>query len=521
MDERDETVRTATFKFLREVGVTKIFGNPGSTELPMFRDFPKDFQYILGLQEATATAMADGYAQASRQAAIVSLHSAAGLGNALGGVFTAYMNRSPLIVIAGQQARSIFPFEPFLFAREATEFPKPYVKWSCEPARAEDVPAAIARAYYTAMQSPMGPTFLSIPLDDWDVPCEPIAVRKIANRNRGDADLLAEAARAIASAQRLAIIVGADVARDEAWDEVIQLAERHQASVWAAPVTSRNNFPEDHALFAGFLPASREPIVALLKDYDAILVAGAPIFSYHVAGAGPHLPESACLYQLVNDPSAASRAPVGTAIVTDLKAGIAELLNGPAPPARPSPTPRPKSVAHGSGSLTDGYLMQQIEALRPVDSIIVEEAPSSRRAMNDYLPMRRRDGFYTTASGGLGFGLPASVGIALASRQKVIACVGDGSCMYSTQGLWTAAQLGLPISFIIVNNQRYEALIQFKDFFGIPEIVGDRLPGLEFCDIARGHGLTAEKVGRADDLIDALTRSFGSDKPNLVEVMVA
>src|SRR5215470_17037600 len=187
------TVRSAVLQLLRSFGTTTIFGNPGSTELPLYRSFPNDFRYVLGLQEAAAVGMADGYAAATRNAAFVNLHSAAGVGHAMGAIFTAYRNRTPLVITAGQQARSILPTEPFLYSMQATELPKPYVKWSVEPARAEDLPAAIARAYYVAMQPPCGPTFVSIPVDDWDRPCEPIAARQVSTTLRGDPDLLTRA----------------------------------------------------------------------------------------------------------------------------------------------------------------------------------------------------------------------------------------------------------------------------------------------------------------------------------------
>ena len=164
------TVREAVLQLLRGLGITTIFGNPGSTELPLFLDFPVDFRYVLGLQESVVVGMADGYAQATGNAAFVNLHSAAGVGHAMGNIFTAHKNRTPMVITAGQQARSILPFEPFLFSAQATELPKPYVKWSCEPARAEDVPLAIARAYYVAMQEPKGPVLVSIPADDWARP---------------------------------------------------------------------------------------------------------------------------------------------------------------------------------------------------------------------------------------------------------------------------------------------------------------------------------------------------------------
>ena len=167
------SVRDVSLALLRQLGLTRIFGNPGSTELPLFRDFPDDFRYVLGLRESIVVAMADGFAQATRNAALVNLHSAAGVGHALGNIFTAYKNQTPLIVTAGQQARSILPYEPFLFAQQAVECPKPYVKWAVEPARAEDVPAALSHAYHIAMLPPRGPVFVSIPADDWDRPCAP------------------------------------------------------------------------------------------------------------------------------------------------------------------------------------------------------------------------------------------------------------------------------------------------------------------------------------------------------------
>src|SRR5215467_13333675 len=177
------TVRDRVFELFRAFGTTTIFGNPGSTELPMFRDFPADFRYVLALQEMVAVSMADGYAQASRNAGLVNLHSATGLGHSLGALFTAYKNHAPLVIIAGQQARSILPYEPFLYAERAAEFPRPYVKWSCEPARAEDVPLAIARAYYTAMQPPCGPTFVSVPVDDWTHPVQPLPARNVSRES--------------------------------------------------------------------------------------------------------------------------------------------------------------------------------------------------------------------------------------------------------------------------------------------------------------------------------------------------
>jgi benzoylformate decarboxylase len=516
------TVREATFALLRAFDLTTVFGNPGSTELTMFRDFPPDFRYVLGLQESIVVAMADGFAQSRARAALVNLHSAIGVGHALGSIFTAYRNQTPLVITAGQQARSILPFEPFLYSDQAANLPKPYVKWSCEPARAEDVPLAIARAYYTAMQPPRGPTFVSVPVDDWDRLCDAIEPREVSAAVAGDPALLARAAAALDAARQPVIVVGASVARDGAWAETIALAERHQAPVWVSPRSARNSFPERHRLFAGFLPPDRAAIVERLQAADFILALGAPVFTYHVEGHGPHIPAGATLVQLTDDPAAAAWAPVGLSIVTHMKLGVAALLSHSAPPRRPPPIVPPRAGLHRPDRLTEAYLMQQIAALRPAGSIIVEEAPSSRGAMQDHLPMLEPDTFHTCASGGLGHGLPAAVGVALGrADRKVIGLIGDGSSMYSIQALWTAAELQLPVAIIIVNNGSYHALVEFGRHFRLFELPGTELPHLDFCGLARSQGVAAIRVERCEQLDAALASAFAARHPMLVDVCVA
>jgi benzoylformate decarboxylase len=515
------TVRQAVFALLREFGLTTVFGNPGSTELPMFRDFPADFRYVLGLQESVVVATADGFAQARGGAALVNLHSAIGVGHALGSIFTAFRNQTPLVITAGQQARAILPYEPFLYSEQAAQLPKPYIKWSCEPARAADVPAAIARAYYTSMQPPRGPALVSVPVDDWDRPAQELAARQASQLIAGDPALLSSTAAALGQARRPVIVVGASVARDDAWDETIALAEEHRAAVWASPMSARNSFPERHPLFAGFLPADRAQIVERLEGSDFILVLGAPVFTYHVEGQGPHIPAGASLVQLTDDPGAAAWCPVGTSIVTNLKLGVAALLGSAAKTVRDPAVIPPRAPRVSAGVLSDRYLMQQIAALRPTDSIIVEEAHSSRGAMHDHLPLLERDTFHTCASGGLGHGLPAAVGVALArAGRKVIGLLGDGSAMYSIQGLWTAAQLKLPVAFIIVNNSSYRALEEFGRRFQIDDLPGVQLPNLDFCKLAEAQGVKAIRVDRCEDLDAALRTVFEAGSPILLEVRV-
>jgi len=212
------TVKDATLNLLRAFGIKKVFGNPGSTELPFLSDWPDDIDYVLGLQEASVIGMADGYAQATRNAGFVNLHSAAGVGNALGNVYTAHRNQTPLVITAGQQARSILPLQAFLYAERASEFPRPYVKFSIEPARAEDVPAAIARAYYVAMQPPCGPTFVSVPIDDWTRQTTALEARDVSRETSPDPDAMKALVAALAASERPALVIGPGVDRAQAVD---------------------------------------------------------------------------------------------------------------------------------------------------------------------------------------------------------------------------------------------------------------------------------------------------------------
>jgi benzoylformate decarboxylase len=223
--------------------------------------------------------------------------------------------------------------------------------------------------------------------------------------------------------------------------------------------------------------------------------------------------------QLTDDPGAAAWSPVGTAIVTNLKRGVAALLKSAPLAERPPPVIAPRAPHLKPDVLSDRYLLQQIAALRPADSIIVEEAPSSRGPMHDYLPILERDTFHTCASGGLGHGLPAAVGVALARPgRKVIALLGDGSAMYAIQGLWSAAELGLAIAFIIIDNNSYRALEEFGRHFDIKTLPGVKLPHLDFCALAAGHGVKSIRVDRCEDLDAALLEVFSAVVPMLLEV---
>jgi benzoylformate decarboxylase len=467
--------------------------------------------------------MADGYAQATHNAALVNLHSAVGVGHAMGNIFTAFRNRTPLVITAGQQARSLMLLDPFLFSEAATELPRPYVKWSCEPASAADVPRAIQRAYHIAMTPPRGPVFVSIPSDDWDEPCEPLAARQVSRVQRADAAALAALAGELAASRKPVFVVGAAVDRDAAWQELVRLAELHGALVWVSPLIGRCSFPEDHPLFAGFLPAFREEIVRRLAGHDLLVAIGAPVFTYHAPGTGPYLPAGLQVRQLTEDADMAAGSVGGNAIVGSVGLALRELAAAgrAAAPAQQKGRVRAAELPLAD-RLTDRMLLQELARLRAPDTIIVEEAPSSREPMHDHLPILRPETFYTCSSGGLGHSMPAAVGVALGRPgTKVIALIGDGSAMYAIQALWSAAQLQLPIAFIIVNNARYEALRQFSGRFGIERPVGTELPGIDFVELASAQGCEGLRVTRAGELLPALRHALAASGPVLVDVVVA
>src|SRR5256714_2613982 len=248
--KKSVSVKDATFNLLRAFGIKKVFGNPGSTELPFLSDWPDDIDYVLGLQEASVVGMADGYAQATRNAGFVNLHSGAGLGNALGNIYTAHRNQTPLVITAGQQARSILPLQAFLYAERASEFPRPYVKYSVEPARAEDVPAAIARAYYVAMQPPCGPTFVSIPIDDWTHQTSGIEARQVSRELGPDPDAMKALAAALAASKKPGRLADPGRGCAQSGGLMKKRREKSRHRVWAYPVSAHRKSPQRHLPFA-------------------------------------------------------------------------------------------------------------------------------------------------------------------------------------------------------------------------------------------------------------------------------
>lgn len=525
------TVREASLELFRRHGMTTIFGNPGSTELAMLGSLPDDFRYVLGLQEAVAVGMADGFAQASGRVAHVNLHTAPGLGNGVGAIFNARANKAPLLVTAGQQARSLISMQANLTNRDAVEVPKPFVKWGCEPPRAADVPFALAQAIHHASLPPAGPAFVSIPMDDWEVELEPVdherqIARRVDGRAVADPARIAELARRLRAARNPVLVAGPDIDAAGAWDEAVELAERERMPVWAAPATGggRIGFPEDHAAFQGILPPAVGPLGEFLAGHDLVLVVGSSVFAYYPNIPGDFLAEGTELIAITNDPDEAARAPIGDAIVADVALtlrGLLEQLDGH--PERERPSERAAAeTPERSIPLSPSAVHAVLAELFPVDAIVVLESPSSTPALRNQLRVSRPGSYYFSAGGGLGFGLAASLGVQLAQPERQVVCVlGEGSAQYAITGFWTAAAYGIPVKFLVLRNGEYSILKWFSTLENVTDAPGLELPALDVAATARSYGVPASTVADADALHAELAGALAQDGPRLVQVDVA
>ena len=524
------SVRQATIDLFRSYDLTTLFGNPGSSELTLLEDFPDDFRYLLGLQEMIPVGMADAYAQITGRPAVVNLHTAPGLGNAQGALYNAFVNKTPLIVTAGNQRRVMQNQYCLLTNIDATTVPKPFVKWSAEPAIASEAPAVLAHAIHLATTPPMGPVFVSLPMDDMQAElddaqaAEIVAVRdrKVTHAAGFPADLAERICARINSAASPALIVGGDVERYGAWDAVIGLAERTRSIVWSAPLTGWSGFPENHALYRGLLPPGAGWISQALAGHDLILVIGSPVFRYYPKVPGPYLPEGASLIHITNDPDEAARAPVGDALIADLRSAAEALLAAAQPSQRPAPPPRQSipDIAQTEAPLKPEALWTAVGKGAPPQTLWVSEAGSNEVMITAGIRPGGKFSHLSAAGGGLGFGLPAAVGAQLAAPDRpVVALMGDGSMHYAITALWTATHYRIPVTIVVASNAEYGVLKQFgmwEKTFGVP---GLDLPGLNVVATAASYGVDAHEAHSTDEVI-ALVESGVADRerPTLINV---
>ncbi len=524
------TVHQATYNLLRRLGLTTIFGNPGSTEQPFLKNFPRDFEYVLGLQESSVVAMADGFSQATKKPVLLNLHSCAGTGNGMCNIMTAFQNKTPLIITAGQQTREMVLCDPYLTNRDETMMPRPWVKWAYQPVRAQDVPGAIMRAYAVALQPPAGPVYVSIPLDDWDRPALGEAVvRSVSSRYSPDPERLALFADRIQKSKNPVLVYGPEIERAGGWEAGIKFAERLKAPVFTSPLPDRASFPQNHPQFRGMAPMAIGPLSKKFRGHDIIIVIGAQVFRYYPYVEGDYLPEGAELLQITNDPYDAAAAIVGNSLLSDAKLALEALIE--AVPAAKRPAPAPLNIGRKLPSspnspLTALEAFAALSELRPEDSIVVNETASNFADFLQFWPTVKPDSYYSFASGGLGWGSPAAVGVAIAEKRMgtgrpVVAVIGDGSFQYSVQNLYTAAQQKLKLIFVVPCNDEYAVLKEFAALEKTPNVPGLDLPGLDIVATAKAYGCVGVAANTVDQIKKAFAEALKANGPTVIAIRVA
>ncbi|GAA1869941.1 benzoylformate decarboxylase [Brevibacterium marinum] len=520
------SVRQAVHELMAFHGMTTMFGNPGSNELPFLKDLPA--RYILGLHEATVVAMADGYSQITDRPTLVNLHAASGTGNGLGALTNSAISRSKLVITAGQQVRDMIGPEVMLANVDAAALAKPLVHQSLEPLSAADVPRAFSQSVFA---SERGPVYLSVPYDDWDaeVPAAQInqLSRTVAKAGTIDPRVVSDLGDKLRTATKPVLVLGPDVDDEKTWETTIALAEAFDLPVWAAPSLSRLPFPNQHPNFRGVLPAGIAPIGEILGAHDLALVIGAPVFRYHQWQPGQYLPETTELIQIGDDPAAAARAPFGDALIADPVEAIGALAGELGATDR-TPHEAHIQIEPAAASAIDGVLHPEevfasLRETMPADTRFVVESTSTNAAFWAQMDLRHSGSYFFPASGGLGWGLPAAMGVALADPDRpVVAIIGDGSAHYSISALRTAVEENIPVIIVLLRNGTYGALDWFADMLGVDKAPGLDLGEVDFVSIARGYQMRAEHVDSAADLdrsiAEAADRAHRNGTPTFIEV---
>jgi len=544
------TGRAAFLQLLVDEGISHMFGNPGTTELPIMEvmpDFPQ-LNFVLGLQEAIVVGMADGYARASGKLAAANVHVAPGLGNAMGALYNAKFSNSPLILTAGQQEQGHGLLEPLLYD-PLVPIAQPLVKWAVEATRVEDLPRIVRRAAKIALTPPMGPVFISLPGDVLDAQAEldlGKPVRVMADSRPSDATI-GQIADMLLAARAPVIIAGQELATRDAFAQASELAELLGAAVYASSIPYSAQFPTEHPAFMGSLTRSQKQVRETLAPYDLLICLGADLLRMSVYSPVDPLPDNLPVLHISE-----RSGELGKNYRTDLavQAQVRETLDALLPVLRARRSaqsagqaierlaqlaPRnwaaqrdkasAAALANASRAPIDPrLLMMRISDEMPRDGVVVEEALTSSNSLPGFLRLADRQSFYGLSSGGLGFGMPGAIGVSLAlPGRRVTAVIGDGSAMYGIQALWTAAHLKLPITYVIPNNRSYrilkERLVSMRStdkFIGMDM----RDPAIDYTGLARSMGVPARCVTDPADIVPALREAAGRQGPSLVEVIV-
>jgi benzoylformate decarboxylase len=545
-------VAAVLMEILRRSGVRHLFGNPGTTELTFLDALPDSgLEYVVALQEATAVAAADGYAQASGQVGIVNVHVAPGVANGLSILHNAARSKTPLLLTAGQQDTRFLMHDPIL-SGDLVQLTEQFTKWSYEVRRADEAPSALRRALKLALTPPTGPVFLSLPMDLMSEALEDsgAAAPTLASRSRPEAAALDEAARILSVARAPVVIAGDGVARAGAMPELVALAEQIGARVHGEPVFRRTSFPGDHPLWRGGLFPSPPAIHKALDGADALLIVGATVFTWFLHTPGEPFPRGLPVVQIDDDAREIGRSHAPTlGLLADPRTALAELTTAvrsrqtadareaAAARAREIGQARAGQVARVSAAaeaerdrvpISQAHLMRTLAAVAPRDVTVVDESATSLPYVLRYFSMATPGSFYGSKTGTLGWAMGAALGVQLASPGRtVVATIGDGSVMYAPQALWTAARYRLPVTYVVPNNASYAILKSGMLTLGLDSAKREIYPGMDLVDpeidylaLARALGVRAERVDKPDVLGDVLRACLDHPGPALVDVAI-
>jgi benzoylformate decarboxylase len=544
------TGRSAFLSLLKDEGITHLFGNPGTTELPIMhalKDHP-DLTYVMAMQESLVVAIADGFSRASGRLVACNVHVAPGLGNAMGSLYNAQFTGTPMILTAGQQEQGHGLMEPLLYG-PLVRMAEPLVKWAVEVTRLEDLPRTVRRAAKVATTPPTGPVFISLPGDILNSEAGIGLGRstRVDTRVKPSDETQDALAARILKAQRPVIVAGDEIVKSDALHEAAALAEVLGCPAYQQSAPYGAHFLSENPCFMGALSRSQTQVRELLSHYDLLIVLGADPLRRSVHSEVEPLPDGMPIVQIgLVEWDLAKNYAAEIALKADVKetlrvlVGALESKGGPALRARAEQSiaalagqnwtaRRAKLVEQIAGRkdrlpIDPDYLTLQVAEAMPANAILVDEGLTSSRPMLALRPHRDRYGYHALASGGIGWGLPASVGVSLANPDRPVVCFsGDGSAMYSIQALWTAAHHRLPLNVVIANNGGYRIIKQrLLAFHGDDNYIGMDFadPPVDFAGMAKSMGLEAMRISDPKELRSELAAAFQRPGAKLIEVMV-
>ena len=544
------TGRSAFLSILKSEGVTHLFGNPGTTELPIMhalKDYP-EIKYILGLQESIVVAMADGYSRATGKLSVCNVHVAPGLGNAMGAIYNAKFVGSPVIITAGQQEQGHGLMEPMLYG-PLVQMAEPLVKWAIEVTRLADLPRILRRAAKIALAPPTGPVFISLPGDilNAEAKLDLGKPSRIQYNISPDKETLEDIKNRILQANNPVIISGHEIAQTDSFSEITKFSEIIGAPVYQQTVPHGSHYPSEHKTYVGTMPRSQSEVKKILENYDLLICVGSDVLRMSVWSSTEPLPKNMSIIHIgIRDWELAKNYHTEQAILGNVKTTLLNLnktiANNLNKKYKNNANRRIKEIEKFNWSknkknltsktlkdkdiipITPNWLMMTLAENISNNNIVVEEALVSSRSLLNFLPFKNSKDFYGLASGGIGWAVSGCIGVSLANNNKtIVAIIGDGSSMYAIQSIWTAAHYNLPIIYVIANNQSYRIIKErLEGFHNNTNFVGMDFnkPKIDFVKLGNSMGVEATQVSEPTSLKSLFKKAFKYKKPYLIEVMV-